>query len=324
MEKIGLIIGGPIKINHNGQIYARLVNNQYEEVCYATENIENIDKLEPNIFVPIATSTPHSITVTGDATDAEKTDKNGCSGISKYYFSKDNGQTWEPPEGQTENSYTFNNLENETNYKVKMKAVDNAGNEVVTETVNQETKSLKNLKAGDYVKYNSGANGIITCRVLYPLSSAYGLQIISNQNVKNVTIGSTNSNTARTNYENAITQLNNEALNYKNATYATDARCVGSNPANKNSEVAGPTTLTFTYNGSNKINLKNTDNNYQTDLNTMKSVNIAGTQEYWLASRHARGTSIWFGFGMRVGSNVSNGAEIGIYHVYPNGRSDIR
>ena len=56
------------------------------------------------------------------------------------------------------------------------------------------TIPISNLKAGDYIKYDTGVssvgtNGIITCRVLYEASSEYGLQIISDKNVANITLG---------------------------------------------------------------------------------------------------------------------------------------
>ena len=62
-------------------------------------------------------------TITGSTTDDD-------SGIAKYYFSKDNGATWEPSEGQTETSYTFTGLKEGTTYTFKMKAEDRAGNQV--------------------------------------------------------------------------------------------------------------------------------------------------------------------------------------------------
>ena len=65
---------------------------------------------------------------------------------------------------------------------------------------------------------------------MYPADSIYGLQIISDRNVKNVTLGGKTFKEARTSYNNAIETLNNEAEAYINPSYATDARCVGSVP----------------------------------------------------------------------------------------------
>ena len=91
-------------------------------------------------------------------------------------------------------------------------------------------ESVLALKPGDYIKYDSGANGEILCRVLYPADSEYGLQIISNGNVKKVTLGSDTYSEAVESYNKAIETLNNEAEAYINTEYAYDARCVGSVP----------------------------------------------------------------------------------------------
>lgn len=125
-----------IIMKQNGVIYVRLAKDSESSGNHITINITNIDKLPPNDFTPTATSTTNSITLTGSTTDAEKTSTNGSSGIQAYYFSKDNGATWV---GGTEStSYTFTGLSQETTYSLRMKAVDNAGNELITETLSQE------------------------------------------------------------------------------------------------------------------------------------------------------------------------------------------
>ena len=45
-----------------------------------------------------------------------------------------------PEQGQKEEQYMFNNLEAEVIYNLKMKAVDKAGNEIITQTIEQETE----------------------------------------------------------------------------------------------------------------------------------------------------------------------------------------
>lgn len=149
------------------------------------------------------------------------------------------------------------------------------------------------LEAGDYINYDSGENGVITCRVLYEADSEYGLQIISDKNVKTITLGAATFEEAKTSYNNAIETLNNEAEAYINSEYATDARCVGSVPTvengifvDKNSENPGPVTLEFEYNGSTSIDCKGEDENYIADRSQMlKEGLIATGEEYWLASR---------------------------------------
>ena len=131
-------------------------------------------------------------------------------------------------------------------------------------------------KKGSYIKYNSGNNGIIMCRVLYTAESKNGLQIISNTSLKNITLGGANINTAKSSYAGVISLLNNEAINYLNKNYATDARCVGSNPSNKGAEsseyVSG---------------CKKEDNNYITDWEALQNTSMLIIErDYWLASRY--------------------------------------
>ena len=168
------------------------------------------------------------------------------------------------------------------------------------------------LKAGDYIKYDTGVEGVgvITCRVLYPADSEYGLQIISDKNVQKITMGGNNWSTVSNSYNNAIEILNNTAEKYINEQYATDARCVGSVPtvqngllAEKNSEKLGPITLQFNFNGSTTVNCKNTDTNYITDEEHMKQAEILLTGElYCLASRLVAGApyNSWFELRLRV------------------------
>lgn len=169
------------------------------------------------------------------------------------------------------------------------------------ENKNNEIEELKRqlmiykLGEGDYIKYDTGVEGvgIITCRVLYTANSKFGLQIISDKSVENITLGGSTFEEGRASYNNAIETLNNAAEKYINPEYATDARCVGSVPTvengvfiNKNSETAGPTTLPFVFNGSTSIDCKGTDTNYTTDQEQMQDLGILMTgQTYWLASR---------------------------------------
>ena len=63
------------------------------------------------------TSTLNSITLSVNATK-------GDNDIVKYYYSKDNGQTYEESDS---NSYVFNNLKDTTEYKIKVKVLDSYG-----------------------------------------------------------------------------------------------------------------------------------------------------------------------------------------------------
>ena len=70
------------------------------------------------------------VTLKGSTTDS-------ASGIDKYYFSKDDGKTWEPENGQTGTSYPLKGLTGGENYIFKMKAVDQAGNERLSNSLSK-------------------------------------------------------------------------------------------------------------------------------------------------------------------------------------------
>ena len=153
-------------------------------------------------------------------------------------------------------------------------------------------KSILALESGDYIKYDSGTNGIITCRVLYPVSSQYGLQIISDKNVKKITLGNIDYAKAVESYNNAIETLNNEAESYINRDYAYDARCVGSIPAVENGmftkkDNGASNYVKIQFANSNYINSLDKDTNYEKDLEQLELAGIKVIENaYWLASRH--------------------------------------
>ena len=190
------------------------------------------------------------------------------------------------------------------------------------EGIESEEKEIKleDLKAGDYIEYDSGSNGKILCRVLYPIDSEYGLQIITNKNVKNVSLGTNENNweKGKESYNTAIEDLNNEAEAYMNTKYAVDARCVGSVPTvdeegmfiekNKGTEttVILPPSTWSSYTKPNGWENDNTgcydaDINYEKDEVQMKNmIEEEETQEvFWLASRIVDSNSSGCGFGIR-------------------------
>ncbi len=183
---------------------------------------------------------------------------------------------------------------NETANYIEDIESDNGGSSTPNPTL-----TTNDLTEGVYIKYDTGVssvgtNGVVTCRVLYDASSEYGLQIITDKNITNVTLGGSDWATASASYNNAITTLNNEAGKYLNRAYVTDTRCVGSVPTNqngtftnKNSENAGPVRLGFTSSVSGANNMKGIDTNYTADQTQMNNLNIWKTgEDYWLASRN--------------------------------------
>ena len=104
------------------------------------------------------TSTLNSITLSVNATK-------GDNDIVKYYYSKDNGQTYE--ESDT-NSYAFSNLKDTTEYKIKVKVLDSYGrySTEFVKAISTETYILPSVTSvTPTTKYNQisvsvvGANG---------------------------------------------------------------------------------------------------------------------------------------------------------------------
>ena len=139
--------------DNNTKFYARLVNKVGQTSGDKLEIIvDNIDREKPEEFTAQGTGKIASIEAVGNAEDKEATDIDGKSGIDKYYFSVDNGETWLPEEGLKveegkESKYTIENLEREKEYKLITKAVDKAKNERVSKetevTTTIETYTIK-------------------------------------------------------------------------------------------------------------------------------------------------------------------------------------
>ena len=206
---------------------------------------------------------------------------------------------------------------------------NNGGSGTDTPVVKGLLKDIAEL--GDYVKYDTGTEkGVLTFRVLYN-DDTNGLQIISDKNVDNVTLGGDDWTTGKDSYNNAIVTLNEAAYDYaENSLYAIDGRCVGSVPTvgadgtftAKNTEEVGPFS-DFKFTPSSTIegvnNMKDTDTNYETDYNTMEALeesgvpNILATGEYyWLASRNVASYSADCNFCVR---NVITSGRLGNHYL---------
>ncbi len=184
-----------------------------------------------------------------------------------------------------------------------------------TDTPELPENALKRIaEPGDYVKYDTGTEkGVVLFRVLYN-DTTNGLQIISDKNVEEVTLGTdgedlTAFQVSMNDYNNAIETLNQKAEYYAtNSPYALDGRCVGSVPTvgidgkfnAKNTEVSqtysipDEWTLPSGWTSKDTGCQKDTDENYITDYNVMKTLENSGElsiltkdDSYWLAS-HSR------------------------------------
>jgi uncharacterized repeat protein (TIGR02543 family) len=129
-----------INIDKNTNIYARVISgtNSSEVV---QKVISNIDKLKPNDFlVNVLNETTNSVTVNANTTDKEATTEDGKSGIRGYMFSKDEGKTWSNE--QVTSNYIFENVLDATKLNIVAKAVDKAGNEILSSGTEISTLAL--------------------------------------------------------------------------------------------------------------------------------------------------------------------------------------
>lgn len=108
-----------LKANTRYIIYSYVVDeNGITSNIYQTEVITN-EYTYATISNVETSSTLNSITITVNAIAGDGT-------IEKYKYSKDNGQTWIE---STSNTYTFSDLNDTTEYKIKVKVLDSNGYE---------------------------------------------------------------------------------------------------------------------------------------------------------------------------------------------------
>lgn len=214
----------PVTIEQNGKIEVRLKDKNSGKTGGSTsKEITNIDKLPPNTFTPTATSTSNSITLTGSTTDQSKTETNGSSGIVKYYFSKDNGATWEPTDGQAGTSYTFERLTQNQSFTLKMKAVDEAGNEQGSNSVTQSTIEVPELiKSDTTFQYSETdwTNQDVTVTINQTVGSQYSIQY---------SLGNSTDESTWKDYTAPVTMSGNGAIHarLKDATGQTGRHATG-------------------------------------------------------------------------------------------------
>lgn len=192
--------------------------------------------------------------------------------------------------------------------------------------------SVKKLKVGDYIKYDTGVKGVgvITCRVLYPIDSEYGLQIISDKNVgEDITLGGDTWEEGKIIYNGITEKLNQEASKYVNGEYAYDGRCVGSIPTIRNGmfvdknklrdsegkiqdkldTVSIPESYIIPTGWTKDTGCYEEDTNYITDQIALEKANMWITGEkYWLVSRHILLDLSRISFRVR---NVSTSSDLG-------------
>ena len=103
-------------------------NTTYKIYSYAIDKNgikSNIYETEVNTdayILPSVTSVTHSVTLNSITLNISA--KKGSNDVVKYYYSKDNGATYEE---STSNNYTFSGLTDTTEYKIKIKVQDSDG-----------------------------------------------------------------------------------------------------------------------------------------------------------------------------------------------------
>ena len=218
----------------------------------------------------------------------------------------------------TEASENWNQAVNNENNSLTstLEVLDMAANpELAKSQLIVKVNSDETVESPYYVNYPS-AKGTIKCRVLYN-DSRYGLQIVSVNPVTSVVLGKDDSNEnvvgqnaslerAKNSYNRAILTLNEKAEEYietiDGSILATDARCIGSDPINKNhpDNLTGDLRTSEMFvaenNDSNLSSLNyqffKTDNHYQTDYTRLEKIGAkevtdasAIIKSYWIASR---------------------------------------
>ncbi len=133
-----------IEMTENGSIYARLVDktntNNISET--ATGSVANIDKVAPSWgMITIQEKTKEKIVAKVSSSDSPKTSTNGCSGVETYLYSID-GDEWSLSMSDT---HTFDSLKEGTEYTIRVKLIDRAGNET--------TLKLEAMTVGIAFKY---------------------------------------------------------------------------------------------------------------------------------------------------------------------------
>ena len=278
--------GGTISnITNNSDVYARLSDGS-NKTDYIYKKI--VDDVAPTITKFEATEIKGTkITVQVQAEDNES----GLASADTYKFYLDGEQTAKGT--NTNGTYTYTELNGQTDYKLRVEVYDNVGNkkESVINVTTKEPTTDEVLDISDnkkiYVEIPNKKNPeqMILCNVLYN-DKTNGLQIISVNSVEMVTLGDANDfEKSRLIYNDLINILNKKAeeFNYYGSEYV-EARCVGCRPVKDS--LLGYESETEYIDTSRTI--RKDDDYHQYDVNKMLALGIANMgYNYWTASRKA-------------------------------------
>ncbi len=164
----------PLKVGENKTIYACIRNAIYERSNHASTKINIIDKLDPVKFEPSITTTTNSITIdASNAQDHEKTEQYEKSDIKEIWYSINDGESWQiNNEEKTKKSYTYENLTQTTNYEIKVKVIDNADNETITDMKEVTTETV--LASDGNIKFSLSPDSWTKTNVVVSASTTTG------------------------------------------------------------------------------------------------------------------------------------------------------
>ena len=305
---------------HGDEVHARLWNGSIASVSKST-TIK--DEKAPEVKVTVGEVTSNSIAVTVEV----KEEESGLVETETYQY-----YLGEALDGTSiSNTYTYDELEQETEYNLVVKVHDKAGNEgegsatAITDKAYPTIEST--LSEGKYVWYTDANGTQQKCIVLYGPEnekySSYGIQIITADIVGSTTLGSQDFNTARNAYNNAVITLNIEAEKYrkKDDKITEFARCVGSDPVNPNNDDVGMFTWNYNYATNYKGTLKNADSKYVIDWTQINKLGINNINKvYWLASRRISSDSNGTTFYIRNTNDVDTGMSANLCNLSSSGR----
>ena len=229
--------------------------------------------------------------------------------ILKKYFSNDEANIKNIVEGTTgEGEETKLISKEDSNIKIDLSEIYSGEIKKVIlakDVLIPNEKGATAEEKSPYVLYNN-----LLCRAFYN-DDAHGLQIITNDNVTNVTLGyddptvtaddfayngslelDDNFKKAAASYNNAVDTLNNKAKEYM-GTKAIDARSVGSTSTLKNGKFQGDTSnmwssdeqfmIDYSLNG---IFKQTQDPSPYNDLDRYNDLGIKATSDTWFTSRY--------------------------------------
>ena len=240
-------------------------------------------------------STATTLNITADVTK-------GSSDISKYYFSIDEGSTYEESSTST---YTFSNLSVDTTYTVMIKAVDtlNTESEIYTSIAKTDTLSLSQYVISKYTG-TQGTNGLYYHNSSLTNGAGDNSYRYAGANPSNyVCFGSSESTCPTTNLYRIIGVINNKVKLIK-ADYASNS-LLGSNGDYVQSIAASDWDVT-TYKGSNtSIGLYYWNNN-ENNTWSSSSLNTVNLNTNFINNIGSTWAELIDSTTWKVGGNVSD------------------